>query len=289
VVLGAGGAQGAAVARRLRADGHRVTGVTRSADRPLPEGVTRRTADLPRGAAAAFDGATHATAVLPLVYDERRMAAIADAVADAAASARLRRLVVVTGTRVPSRPTGVAAFDTRRAAVDRLLGSGVPTVVLRPPLYLENLRAPGVAGPLAAEDVLRYPLPPDAPVPWLAHADLAAAVAAALHRPGIAGAAFDIGGRDLLTGPGLADAFGAVLGRTVAYRAQDPDAFRSALAPVLGAEAAAGVAATYHWAHAHPDHLASDPEPAARALGVEPMGVRDWIAAQRWDRAGAQR
>ncbi|MFF3667130.1 hypothetical protein [Microtetraspora malaysiensis] len=159
------------------------------------------------------------------------------------------------------------------AAVGR--SAGLPVVVLCPPVYLDNLAASWVAGPLAAEGVLRYPLPADLPVPWLSHDDLGAATHAALVRDDLEGAMLKLGGPDVVTGDELAAAFGA------RYSAQDLAEFKSGLAMALGAPTAAVVAATYRWAAADRDLFAADPA-VADLLGLRLTPLRTWIAAQPW-------
>lgn len=151
----------------------------------LPEGVKPAIGDLADAAAvrAAFEGVTHASVLLPMVYEAPVVESYVRNIAAAAAEAGVRRLVFNTGNRIPSGPTSVKAFETRRAAEAVLAASGVPTVVLRPPVYLDNLCAPWVAGPLVHEGVLGYPLPANVPVSWLSHDDLATATVAALTTP----------------------------------------------------------------------------------------------------------
>ncbi|MDP9864453.1 MULTISPECIES: SDR family oxidoreductase [Streptosporangium] len=287
LVVGATGAQGGAVARRLLEEGHRVRGLTRSAGGHgrLPDGVEPFAGDLgdPGQARAAFAGMTHASVLLPMIYGPEQVASYVRNVADAALAAGLRRLVFNTGNRLPEAVTEVAAFETRRAAAAALLGSGVPTVVLRPPIYLDNLCAPWAAGPLVRDGVLRYPLPARSPVAWLSHGDLAAATVAALTRDGLAGTVLDLGGPDTVTGPELAAAFAAELGRRVDYVAQDPAEFEAGLAHALGAPAAAGVAATYRWvADAGETLYGVDHRAVEETLGIRLTPLRAWIAAQPW-------
>ncbi|NRQ36145.1 NmrA family NAD(P)-binding protein [Nonomuraea sp. NN258] len=280
LVTGASGAQGGAIARLLAGLGHRVRGFARTAN--VPDGVRPFPGDLGDAARVkeAFDGVTHAAVLLPMTYDRERVETYVGNVVAAAGAAGVRRLVFNTGNRIPAQVTGVPAFETRRWAAAALLDSGLPAVVLRPPVYLDNLLAPWVSGPLAAEGVLRYPLPAGLPVSWLSHADLAAATAAALTVDGLAGATLDLGGADLVTGPELAAAFGP----GVRYAAQDVAEFAAGLSRLLGPDAAEGVAATYRWLGGLPAgdrFYAADPGVAVR-LGVRPTPMRDWIAARTW-------
>ncbi|MGW6391569.1 hypothetical protein ACWFR1_13935 [Streptomyces sp. NPDC055103] len=54
-------------------------------------------------------------------------------------------LVFNANTRVLHGPTEFAAFETRRRAERVLRDSGVPLVVIRPPVYLDNLFSRGTA------------------------------------------------------------------------------------------------------------------------------------------------
>ncbi|GAA3710452.1 hypothetical protein GCM10022224_089990 [Nonomuraea antimicrobica] len=272
-MIGASGAQGGAAARHLAARGHEVRGFSRTPS-SLPEGVRPFPGDLGDAGRVkeAFDGVTHAAVVLPMVYEAATVSAYVRHVIDAALAAGTRRLVFNTGNRLPGRPSGVAAFETRRHAAQALLSSGVPTVVLRPPLYAGNLLAPWATG---TAGVLRYPLPAHVAVPWLTHADLGAITVAALTRDGLEGATLDVGGPDAVTGQELA----ALSGSGVRYEELDVAAFEAALASVAGREAAAGVAATYRWIGAAKDFFATPDDTAAR-LGVPLTPLRDWLSAR---------
>lgn len=269
VVTGVTGAQGGAVARALLARGHQVRGLARTT--AVPQGAEPFPGDLADAGRVkeAFAGMTHAAVILPMVYRADLVAAYVANVAEAALAAGVRRLVFNTGNRLPDRVTQVAAFETRRAAVAALVGSGLPLVVLRPALYLENLLAPGVLG----GGELRYPLPAGLPVAWLGHADLAELTVAALTRDGLEGAVLDVGGPRAVTGPQLAAAFGA------RYREQEVDAFASGLARAVGPPVAAEVAATYRWIAATrpPGLYGADPRVAAR-LGVPLTPLAAWAA-----------
>ena len=131
LVIGASGAQGGAVARQLAAQGHEVRGFSRNGK--VPDGVRPFLGDLgdAQRVKEAFDGVTHASVVLPMVYDAPTVSAYVRHVIDGARAAGVRRLAFNTGNRLPAVATGVAAFETRRRAAAALLDSGVPTVVLR--------------------------------------------------------------------------------------------------------------------------------------------------------------
>lgn len=254
LVIGATGAQGGAVARRLEQDGRTV------------RGFGRRDGDLadPAAVREAFDGVYRASVTLPMVFDAALVARYVDNVI--AAARHCERLVLNTSNRLPAVRTSVAAFETRRAAADALLDSGIPTVVLRPPVYLENLHPAGGALP--------YPIPPSHRVAWLSHADLGALTAAAFDRDDLVGTSTDIGGADVVTGPELASLLGAD------YAALEPDAFEAHMTPLIGEDAAAGVADTYRWV-ASPENAGfydGDPAKVESLFGVELTPIRTWAA-----------
>ncbi|WP_431898664.1 SDR family oxidoreductase [Nonomuraea sp. bgisy101] len=288
LVIGATGAQGGSTARRLVGLGHAVSGFTRTG-MGLPEGVKPAIGDLADASAvrAAFDGVTHASVLLPMVYEAPVVESYVRNIVAAATEAGVRRLVFNTGNRVPSGPTPVSAFETRRAAESVFAHSGVPTVVLRPPVYLDNLCAPWVAGPLVHAGVLAYPLPADVPVSWLSHGDLATATVAALTSPDLLSTtrllALDLGGPDAVTGAELAAAFAAVLGRPVRYAAQDLGEFEAGLAHAFGPSTAEAIAGAYRWV-AEKDHTLYGQNSAGLedTLGVRLTRLHDWIASRPW-------
>ncbi|MFE4590001.1 SDR family oxidoreductase [Streptomyces laurentii] len=287
-VVGATGFQGGAVARLLVDRGHRVRTLSRrpEADRPPVPGAEFVAGGLADEGAVGrlFEGATHAVVSMPLVYETERVRRYASNLARAARAAGVRRLVFNANTRLPQEPTGVPAFETRRMAETVLRGSGVPLVVLRPPVYLDNLFSPWNGPALVDEGVLAYPLPATAPVAWLSHTGLAQAVYAALTRDGVEGGVFDIGGAATLTGTDLAEALGYALGRPVRYAPLRPELFERWLAQLLGPGTAEGVTGLYRYLAAGSDPLllAGDDGMSAEALGVAPARAEEWAAEQPW-------
>ncbi|MDJ0341457.1 NmrA family NAD(P)-binding protein [Streptomyces sp. H10-C2] len=287
LVVGATGFQGGAVARLLAGRGHRVRSLTRrpAVARPDIAGVSFVAGDLGSrdDVMWAFKGATHAAVTMPLEYDPVRIQSYAANIAEAALENGVNRIVYNANTRVPPDAGMVAAFETRRLAEAVLRDSGVPLVVLRPPVYLDNLFSPWNGPALIDEGVLAYPLAADQRVGWISHDDLAVAMAAALFNDGLDGRVLDIGGQ-AVDGPGLAEEFATGLGRPVEYRALPAAAFEAALAKAIGATSAAGVAGIYHYMASGTDErlMDGDPEEAEQALGIKLTPIADWVAGQPW-------
>lgn len=291
-VVGATGFQGGATARLLAARGHRVRTLSRKPeeDRPKLPGVSVASGDLGRqeDVRQLFQGATHAVVTMPLVYEAEKVMRYAQHIARGARDSKVHRIVYNANTRVPQRTTNIAAFETRRLVEtvlrESLAESGVELVVVRPPVYLDNLFSPWNGPALVNEGVLAYPLPAGVRTAWISHGDLAQAVYGALTAEGAAGRAFDIGGERTLTGPELAEAFARGLGRPVRYTALDPHVFEQGLAQILGHRAAAGVAGIYHFmaSGAEPGLMAGDDGAAARELSFTAAPVDEWVTRQPW-------
>ncbi|MFI2368922.1 SDR family oxidoreductase [Streptomyces sp. NPDC018833] len=291
-VVGATGFQGGATARLLAECGHRVRTLSRKPeeDRPKLPGVSVASGDLGRqeDVRQLFADATHAAVTMPLVYEAEKVMRYAQHIAKAARDSKVHRIVYNANTRVPRGTTNIAAFETRRLVEtvlrEGLAESGVELVVVRPPVYLDNLFSPWNGPALVDEGVLAYPLPADVPTAWISHRDLAQALYAALRADGVAGRTFDIGGAQSLTGPQLAEQFARGLGRPVRYTALEPHVFEQGLAQIVGPRTAGGVAGIYHFmaSGVEPGLMAGDGGGSARELGFTAAAVDEWVTRQPW-------
>lgn len=283
-VTGVGGAQGGAIARALTRRGLRVRGVTRSNKAPdiAIEGVAADLGKLDQ-IRAAFEGVTHVALTIPLCYDADLVGLYVRNVTQAAGEAGVRRIVLNTNTRIPGEITTAVGFETRRLAEDLVFANGAEAVALRPAMYLENLTAPWVSAGVVDDGVLRYPVPTETTVGWLSHHDLGEAVAAAFATASVVGRTIDIGG-DGLNGHQIAAIMGAASSLAVEYEPMDPADFEAALAEVLGADAAHGVAGLYHWVGSNLDtKVMAGGVDGLRELGVEPTPPQEWATTHaRW-------
>jgi uncharacterized protein YbjT (DUF2867 family) len=272
VIHGATGAQGAPVVAALAAAGKSVVALTRSAD-AVVDGARVVAAGYSSVAALteAYRGAEGVFVHLPVVSEEERQAYARNVVA-AVRDAQPARVVFST--------SGFAIDEAESAAstlVDGLADSGVSHAVIAPELYLENLLAPHVLGAARERGVLRYPLRADFPVSWASHLDIAD-VAVALFESGDLTGVVAVGQYPAIAGAELAEAFGARLGRSVAYEAVSPEEFRASLASLIGEGPAAGVAASYQAMDALPGRSIEPERSAQKLLGVTPRTTGQWLA-----------
>jgi uncharacterized protein YbjT (DUF2867 family) len=275
LVHGATGTQGRPVVRRLLADGHTVHALTRRPD-TVPAGVVAVTGDLsdPASLAAAYRDVDAVVVQLPLLFDPQAVVQ-AQHVLDALAGADVPRAVLNVGGPVLPGPVGVPYLDARSLLAGRIgdvVAHGRSVGPAGP--YLENLSA-AWSSPLVAAGELRYPLPAEAPVPWVALDDVAAAISRALEDDAPAGRTV-LAGPEALTGPELASALSAAVGRPVAWTTISADEYGSMLVPHIGEAAARGIAAAY----APGDGPAPAPDPAEVRTG--PTTAHAWAAQQVW-------
>lgn len=279
IIHGATGAQGNPVLSSLRAAGKPVAAVTRKDDGRLGDipvivadytSVDRLT-DAYRDAAGVF---VH----LPLGSEEDRRT-YARAIVAALAAARPGRVVISTSGQIvdnPASPLRAPEDSAIRTLVRGVEEAGLSHAVISARLFLENLLLPPVIEAVRSAGVLRYPLRADFPVSWSSHLDNAEVAAALFERTDVGGVVA-VGQLPPVTGPDLAGAFAARLGREVRYEAVTPQQFGETITPLIGAPGAAGVVGLYTALASAADHT-FDPEQAAqKRLGLTPRTTRQWL------------
>ncbi|UTX54476.1 SDR family oxidoreductase [Leucobacter aridicollis] len=280
VIHGATGAQGSPVVAALAALGEQPIALSRGGKqvdgaRALAVDATSAT-DL----AAVYADAEAVFVHLPMAPEDERLR-IAHATIAALESARPGRVVISTSGSIvsaPGTPLQAPSDSSLAVLIAGATATGIPTAVVEPRLFLENLLLPHVQAGVREEGVLRYPVRPDFAVSWASHMDVAAAVAALLRDPSVTGVV-RVGHVPAVTGPELAAAFGAALGSEVRFEPVTPAAFGASIAPLLGEGAAAGVAGLYTALGAEAD-FTFDPATSAEArIGVAPMPLATWAQA----------
>ncbi|MFN3642603.1 MAG: SDR family oxidoreductase [Gemmobacter sp.] len=288
------GDQGAAQVRAALAKGHAAVAIARRPqDADLPAGAIRRAADYADHASleAAMTGADAVLLNLPSTSFQAAgpLIAAVDAIAAAAArSATVRLIVFNTSMPVPGRRMGIKAQDARLDMRERILASGVPTVVIQPVVYLDNLLKAWAWPLIEREHLIRYPHRETLDVCWICHDDLAQLMLAAAERPGLAGRILDVGGPEAIRGPDLARRLGAVWGMPLRFESMPLETCGAVMAAVFrntatldAATLAREMTLKYAWYNDptdRPFHI--DMTPVLEALPVRLTTLEDWAARQ---------
>lgn len=274
LVFGTAGAQGQGLPAAVRDAGGIPVRASSRADRVRAwqdAGLDATLADLTQPATVAAAATEVGAAVLhvPLSLGDREM------FLPSVRALRDAGLPVAVNVGTPVPPAGAPDPMGGRPLAEAVLDTGA--VVLAPTAYLENHAAPWALGPVAAGELV-YPRPAGDVVSWIAAADVTRAAVAAL-RAGLAGELLALAGPQRLTFDALAAELGAGLGRPLRFRRITPGEYGELLRPVVGDEAAAGVAAAYGSMPEEPNPMMSpDAGPTWARLAVDPTPARAWAA-----------
>ena len=189
------------------------------------------------------------------------------------------RVIISTSGQIvdqPGSPLQAPVDSPIMTLIDGVTGSGVPTAVVAPRLYLENLLLPVVLGPVREEGVLRYPLPASFPVSWSSHLDVAEVVACLLTDASPTTGTVGVGHLPGLTGPDLAAAFSSRLGREVRFESITPEAFGELITPFFG-PAAAPVVNLYRALNAQDGNTIAEDSSAQEILRLQPRSIGRWL------------
>ncbi|MEU0112765.1 NmrA family NAD(P)-binding protein [Streptomyces bobili] len=273
VIHGATGAQGAPVVAALTAAAKSVTALTRNPD-AVVDGARVVAADhsSTEELTAAYRGADAVFVHLPVVSEDDRRIHAHHIVAAVRAARPARVVFSTSGAPIDADTAGAAAM-----LVSGLAEVGVSHAVIAPTFYLENLLMPYVVDAVRERGVLPYPIRADFPASWASHLDIADAVVALFDRPDITGVV-TVGQYPAITGPDLAEAFGARFGKSVRFEPITPEQFRSSVAPLIGEDPAADVAAFYTAMSTLPDRSITAENSAQKLLGITPRTTGRWLA-----------
>lgn len=223
LVTGATGIQGGAVARVLLQHGHPVRALTRDPAKEAAKLLAKLGAEVVAGdfddsaslrRAAAGTSAVFAMGT-PYEAGPETETQQAIAVLDAAHQAGTGH-IVYSSVASALDDTGIPHFESKAAVERHLAASDVPSTVIAPAAFLENLFAPWVA-PGLADGRYAFALPGDVPLQQVAIADLAAFVALVLQQPTrFTGQRIEVASVTV-TGEQLARALTRWLGREVEY------------------------------------------------------------------------
>ncbi|MER8955862.1 NmrA family NAD(P)-binding protein [Mesorhizobium sp. M0833] len=285
LVTCAGGAQGSAIVQACRAAGATVRVLLRKgAPDPFGDGVNIVRGDLAdaRRLGLACLGVDAVALTLPLDASPEEIVRYGRNMLTAARETEVKLMVFNTSSYV-SRLSGTALMDAKMELIDMIKASGLPSIILKPTLYMSNVATPWGAPAIMHHHVFPYPLPADFQTSWISWGDMAAYVVEAMRRPELAGASFDIGGPEALTGPQMADILSDIIGREIEYYPVPLGDFATRLTAMLGKKSADQVVAHYAWIHRQRSTLlAVDMRETISVLPIKPTAFADWAKAQDW-------
>ena len=287
LVHGANSAQGIPVVRHLLREGYQVRVFVR--DREKAQSLFSEKVEIATGILEdkdslqqAYRGIERVFLVLPLEYRFDVATTQGHNAVNAARDAGVELLVFNTSTTIPDQATDVAAFEIKRNVEQHLRQSGVPYVVLRPLVYMDNLAASWSIPSIVHQSVIAYPLPSEIKVSWIGLDDAAAFAITALQRPELSGSIFDIGGPEALNGQEIAERFTEVLNRPFTYQQIPIDSFEQGLNQAFGEPIGTEIAKIYRWQTAYPEEGAIDASTALAKLPVKLTTFEQWIQGVRW-------
>ena len=223
LVTGATGTQGGAVARALLSRGHQVRVLTRDPAKPAAQELAELGAEIVTGDFDDPDSLRRAAAGTAAVFamgtpfeispeaEARQSIALLDAAADAGTGH-----ILYTSVASALDGTGIPHFESKAEVERHLAGLDVPSTVIAPAAFLENVNAPWIA-PLLAQGQYAFALPADVPLQQVAVADLAEFAVLVLSQPErFAGERIELASVEQ-TGPEFAAVLGRALGREIRY------------------------------------------------------------------------
>ena len=243
-VFGANGAQGAPVVTEAQAKGFTVHAVARDATKIVKMHPRAKAfaADLndQSAIAKALNGVDAAFFHLPMPSGPDDVPGWMAAFMGAAHQVKLPFMVYTTSGPSGPRYPSSTIIDAATQGLEAVLASGIPTVALKPAVYLENLLPPIFLPRMRSEGVVDYPpLPAEMKVQWTSHLDQARIAVAALQRPDLAGQSFDIGSPGAMTGAELVAALRLWVARDLSFQPSTPAEFGQRVADVIGSPSAA--------------------------------------------------
>jgi uncharacterized protein YbjT (DUF2867 family) len=283
---GATGTQGQPVAQQLLAKGHGVNVIVRHPERA--EGLKAKGAKVfqgdlghPESLKAAYEGADAVFLMLPFSGGGNPVEYAHNAI-NAAKQAGVKFMVFNASGQTPDTPTGMPMMDYRIAVEAALHQSGIPNIILRPTVYMENMLGPWTLPGIKTKDEVAYPVSSHRPLSWIAAEDVAKLAIAALEHPQLAGSVFKVGGPEGLTGERVAESFTKALGRKISYRAISPREFGNIMAGLMGPEAGEATTTAYEMSEAAPlDTMKIDMKDVLSKLPVELTTFEQWVRARR--------
>ncbi|MBC7996378.1 MAG: NmrA family NAD(P)-binding protein [Leptolyngbya sp.] len=292
IVFGATGAQGGPVVAELLRQGVAVRAFTRNA--AAARKVLNENVEIFEGNLNDAESLVKALTGVDCAFLHQPMVLMADVAfsvknfLEAAKAAGLPRIVYTTSGPGLELLKGVPSVDRGRLDAETFLQSSIPTVVLKPTIYLENLLIPFFIQAIKENGVLDYPpVSADRKISWTSLEDQAKIAVAAMTNEQAVGKVFDIATPEPLNGDELAERLTVCLGRTVKFAAQSPKALAAKFSSMVDStEIGDAICALYEGINTLPaDGFVVDTASIEKTFDISLSSTSVWILRQNWDAA----
>lgn len=295
LVLGASGDQGLPLLDHLLKEGFQPTAGVRRADAlkntafaSVP--VTPADLDDEESLFEAFQGQDALAMHLPFEFDRTRAAGFGRRIASAARRAGLGKIVFNTSCIVADHDLDLPAHDGRRDIERSIDESGVPYVVVRSVVFMDNMIRVWSKPSIVNQSLFAYPAGETLKISWICLDDVAAYMTRALAQDELTSEKVLVGGPEALVGAEVAERLSAAAGRTIRFQSLTPDDYASKMSLlVTGSPEVAphgiydGMAQFYRWYNAQPSSpLVADVDAALAKLPIRPTPMAEWAARQDW-------
>jgi len=209
---------------------------------------------------------------------------LAKNVIDAAKRNGVKMMVWNTSGYLAPQKIGIPMEDVKLDVKEYFKESGIPYVIIEPPVYAENLLAPYTTDYVKKDQKVAYPTPEDMPIGWIASRDVSAFVVEALYKPELAGQSFMVSGLDNLTGNALAEKFSIGLNEKIGFYAMPPQEFGDILSNFVEESAARGVQAYYEMLASqpvYPSKFNPDMKEVLEKLPVKMTPMEEWVSIHK--------
>lgn len=297
LVLGASGDQGLPLLDRLLAEGFQPTAGARRADalsgtRFASVPVTPADIEDEESLVRAFEGQDALAMHLPFEFDRERAAGFGRRIASAARRAGLGKIVFNTSCFVADHDLGLSAHDGRRDIERSIAESGVPYVVVRPVVFMDNMIRVWSKPSIVNNDIFAYPAKETLKISWICLEDVAAFMTCALQRDELTAEKVLVGGPEALVGAEVAERLSVAAGRTIRFQSLTPDAYASKMSLLVTGSPDVEphgmydrMAQFYRWYNAQPvSPLAVNMDAALALLPISPTPLVEWARRQDWTR-----
>lgn len=292
-IFGASGDQGQAQMRQLIAAGHEVRAAVRHPERCARQwSAVAADYRAPDSLRRAMEGTEAVFLTLPSTSFQKAqdVHAAATHVANAARDAGVNILIFNSSMIICDAPNGFAAHDARFAIRQNLFESGVPTVSIQPVIYLDNLLREWAYPDIVHDAMIRYPHEEVLDVCWISQDDTAKLMIAAAARPDLAGRGFNVGGREPVRGPILAQRLSQAVGRSIGFETLAIANFAERMARIFRLSTTLDTVALtsaleriYHWYNHSPERpFWVDMAPVLAEMPVELETIEQWADRQDW-------